>query len=188
MQSSRQNEWQAAISSLKLVAPRQEISLVETSAPTRLAPHAVAIIADINDAHGDELASGKFILLHDPDGQEVWDGQFRVVTFLRAAVEREMVEDSLLDEAMWTWLTDALDSHDATQTALSGTITRTLSSSFGELENREDENEIEIRASWTPLNSDAGAALKAWLELLSGTAGLVPIPAGVSALPRKVSR
>lgn len=180
--------WQDAIASLHTVSARSEISLAETAAPLRLAPHAVAITAEICTQDDEELASGKFILLHDPAGQEVWDGTFRVVTFLRAAVEREMVEDALLDEAMWQWLTDALDQQDAVHTALSGTITRTLSRAFGGIEARADENEIEIRASWTPATSDSVNSLNAWLELLSGAAGLVPIPQGVSALPRRIAR
>ena len=181
-------QWQEAIASLHEVSARSEISLAETAAPQRLAPHAVAITAEISDHAGDELASGKFILLHDPAGQEVWNGQFRVVTFLRAAVEREMVEDALLDEAMWQWLTDALEQQEASHTALSGTITRTLSQAFGGIETRADENEIEIRASWTPTNAASLNSLNAWLELLSGAAGLVPIPHGVAALPRRIAR
>ncbi|HCP72352.1 MAG TPA: DUF3000 domain-containing protein, partial [Actinobacteria bacterium] len=44
----------------------------------------------------------------------------------------------------------------------------------------------EIRASWTPTSeTQLVNHLQAWLELLELTAGLEPIPEGVSSISRK---
>jgi hypothetical protein len=67
----------------------------------------------------------------------------------------------------------------------SGTVTRVASASFGALEDREEDSEIEIRASWTPTSgNELVNHVKAWLELLAMTAGLEPIPQGVSSIAR----
>jgi Cys-tRNA synthase (O-phospho-L-seryl-tRNA:Cys-tRNA synthase) len=71
--------------------------------------------------------------------------------------------------------------------AASGTVTRVASASFGDLEDKDEDSEIEIRASWTPTNeSQLINNVNAWLELLGMTAGLEPIPEGVASIPRKI--
>ena len=49
------------------------------------------------------------MLLYDPDGQEGWDGVFRLVAYIRAEVEPEIAADPLLGEVGWSWLSEALD-------------------------------------------------------------------------------
>ena len=51
------------------------------------------------------------MLLYDPDGQQGWDGFFRLVAYVRADVEPEMAADPLLGEVGWSWLSEALDMH-----------------------------------------------------------------------------
>lgn len=161
---------------------RAEIRLTEVPAPTRIAPFAVALSGEVDpDRTGEETASGRFVLLHDPAGQEAWDGTFRVVTLTRATLEPEMAADPLLCDAAWTWVTDALA--DVPHHALGGTVTRVVSRSFGQLEERPDGVEVEIRASWTP-DGDAGDQLLAWSTMLCTAAGLPPLPEGVTALSR----
>jgi hypothetical protein len=44
---------------------------------------------------------------------------------------------------------------------------------------------MEVRASWTPTSGeDLVNHVSAWLELLAMTAGLEPIPQGVSSISR----
>ena len=68
--------------------------------------------------------------------------------------------------------------------ATGGTVTRVLSQSFGALEDRPDEVEVEIRASWTPLG-DIADHVEAWGELLCTASGLPPVPEGVAPLPSR---
>ena len=168
-----------AVDELRAVTPRAEITLEEVPAPQRLAPFAYAISGTVL-RHGDEVATGRLILLHDPAGHEAWDGTMRLVTYVTAEVEAELAADPLLPGVGWSWLTDALEAHEARFTAIGGTVTQTLSTRFGELAGPPTAADIEIRASWTPVDDDLGAHVEAWCALLASTAGLPP--PGVTAL------
>jgi hypothetical protein len=170
-----------AVEGLRAVHPRAEIELAEVPAPQRLAPHAFAISATVL-RDGDEVATGRLILLHDPAGHEGWNGgTLRLVTYVTAELEPELAADPLLPAVGWSWLIDALESHDAMHTAIGGTVTQTISTRFGELAGPPAAADVEIRASWTPLDADLGVHLRAWCTLLASTAGLPP--PGVTALP-----
>ena len=165
---------------------RAGLELEEVPAPKRLAPYAVAVSAEVG--RGDEqVASGRFVVLHDPTGQDGWRGDTRVVAFVSADVEAEMAADPALAQVGWSWLTDSLRDREAPHTAAGGTVTRTVSCRFGQLEDAEEASEVEVRASWTPLpdgdgTMDLGVHLLAWCDLLCATAGLPP--PGVLALRR----
>lgn len=152
-------------------------------APKRMAPFAVAVAAEVL-RDGDEVASGRFVVLHDPVGQDGWEGDTRVVAFVEAQVEAEMAADPALAYVGWSWLVEALESRGAGHTAAGGTVTRTVSTRFGRIEEDEDVSEVEVRASWTALPGpdglDLGGHLLAWCDLVRSTAGLPP--PGVAAL------
>jgi hypothetical protein len=174
--------FEAALASIRSVRLRGEVHLEETPAPQRLSPYAVAIQAEVI-VDDEEAATGRFVLLHDPDGQEPWDGEFRVVSFTKGTVELDIASDPMLTEVAWSWLTEALDEHGAGYHAESGTVTRTASQSFGAIDDRPPSGDVEIRASWTPETPDIGAHLEAWADVLARVAGLPPLPAGVASLP-----
>ena len=68
------------------------------------------------------------------------------------------------------------------------TVTRVVSESFGALADRPPTVELEVRASWTPLDG-VGRHVQAWSTLLCTVAGLPPLPHGVAALtPRRRGR
>ncbi|MFN8167271.1 MAG: DUF3000 domain-containing protein [Candidatus Nanopelagicales bacterium] len=172
----------AALASIRAVTLRPEISLEETPAPQRLSPYAVALQAEVV-IDDEEAASGRFVLLHDPDGQEPWDGEFRVVTFAKGTVELDIAQDPMLTEVGWTWLIEGLEDRGAAFRAESGTVTRTASESFGAIADRAPSGDVEIRASWTPATPDVGPHLQAWADVLAQVAGLPPLPPGVTSLP-----
>ena len=174
---------------LRTFTPRDEIILEEVPAPQKLASHSFAFTADIsNGALGeneDEVASGRFVILHEPGGQDTWEGDFRCVTFMRADVESEMQEDPLLPEVGWNWLLDSLATTGAEFNAPSGTVTRVSSASFGKLSPRNSDSEIEIRASWSPVitaPADIFLHVQAWCNLITEVAGLPPVPEGVASI------
>jgi DUF3000 family protein len=177
-----------AVESMRAVHPRPEICLEEIPAPSRLAPYAFALGGSVSRGE-DEAASGRLILLHDPAGHEGWQGTLRLVTYVSADLEPEIATDQLLPEVGWSWLTDALDSYGARHRAIAGTVTQTLSTRFGDLAGPAPAADIEIRASWTPVDRQIGPHVTAWCALLASTAGLPPPgvvvlrrPVGLSAL------
>lgn len=179
-----------AVSAVLGLAWRPELEVEEIPAPQRIAPHALAITADVSVAD-DELGNGRLVLLHDPEGNPAWDGTFRCVTYARASVDEAMATDPLLTQVGWSWLVDALERHQATHTAPSGTVTAVSSESFGGMADEPQRAEVEIRASWTPLiteGDDIVPHLQAWQDLLCMVAGLPLLPPGVLTLRRPPRR
>ncbi len=175
--------FREAVRQLRTAPVRAEVSREELPAPQRIAPYSAAMSADVV-VDEEELSSGRIVLLHDPDGNDAWDGTFRLVVYARADLEPEMVTDPLLSAVGWTWLHDALAAHGAEYVAPSGTVTRVASESFGGMADEPATAQIEIRASWTPVG-DLGPHVEAWAELLCTAAGLPPVPAGVVAMPSR---
>ncbi len=178
-------EFARAIAALRGARLRPEVRITEVPAPQRVAPYAVALTAEViaSASQDDELASGRFVLLHDPSAPGPWEGEWRAVTFARAELEPELAGDPLLGAVGWSWLIDALTGRGLDFSTEAGTVTRVVSESFAGLADREPSVEMEVRASWTPHGDDLGAHLLAWSDLLCTIAGLPPLPEGVIALP-----
>jgi hypothetical protein len=170
---------------------RPEIFCEEMPAPQRIAPYAAALSADVT-VDGTDVGTGRIILLHDPAGNDAWDGTFRCVAYCRAEIELDLITDPLLAEVGWAWLTEALTAHGATYNAPSGTVTRVATESFGGMSDEAGAAQIEIRASWTPMpprdaqpgdSLDVAPHVEAWGELMCTAAGLEPVPEGVAVMP-----
>ena len=177
--------FEAAKTSIRRANLRRDLIVSEIASPTEVAPYSLALAGDVRQkVHGEDsqLGTGRFILLHDPHGQTAWDGDFRVVCFAQAPLETDIGTDPFLAEVSWSWLTDALDIRGAAYAAASGTATTIVSSGFGELADQGTGAKIELRASWTPANSDLGAHVEGWGELLCMLAGLPPAGEGVTVL------
>jgi hypothetical protein len=178
-------EFSVALASIESAEIRSEVVISSIPSPTGLAPWSVALAADVNPApHGVDLdlGTGRFVLLYDPEEPDAWGGRFRIVCFAQAPLETEIGLDPFLAEVTWSWLTDALDARNAQYTAASGTATKIISTGFGELARQGDGAKIELRASWTPLESDVSAHVEGWGELVCMLAGLPPGAEGVTML------
>lgn len=174
-------EFAAAVAALRSARLRSEVSVEPVPAPQRIAPYATALSAEVR-VGTDDVGNGRLVLLYDPAGNEAWEGTFRCVAFGKAEVGAEMVSDPLVSAVGWSWLTDALHAAGATYVALSGTVTTVLSEGFGGMAEDGSTAQLEIRASWTPLDG-VGAHVTAWAEMLCTVSGLPPLPPGVAALP-----
>ncbi|MFP5020468.1 DUF3000 domain-containing protein [Pseudonocardia phyllosphaerae] len=184
--------FRRAVRSLGAVAPRPELVVRPLEAPPRLAPYSWATSMEADIGHRgdgtDDLdepdTSGRLILLHDPDGHERWQGTFRLVCFVQARLEAGQLGDEMLPRIGWSWLTDALDQAGAGHTALAGTVTQTSSVRFGGLQDGPDaeppqEDDVELRASWSPTESDGDLSrhAAAFAALIATAAGLPPVGA-----------
>ncbi|MFV0428628.1 MAG: DUF3000 domain-containing protein [Arachnia sp.] len=179
-------EFSGAIEDLGAMTWRREVSVEEIGSPQRIAPHSLALEAEFHDDAGEDVATGRLILLHDPAGNGAWHGTFRLVSYVRAEVDLEMVTDPLLPDVAWTWLTDALDAHAADHHSLAGTVTASFGKGFGQMSDDADRADVEVRSSWTPKGGAAGwliGHLRAWQDLLGHVAGHPPLPAGIVAFP-----
>lgn len=184
--SARPDAFERVLEQVRAVEVRAELVLEEAPAPQRLAPSALALTVELDDPEAPP-ASGRFVLLHDPDGVDEWAGTFRVVVFVRAELEADLVEDPMLHDVGWSWVTESLAGSGARATQVGGTITRTSGRSFGTMVDRPSDGFVEIRASWTPVEDangvvqdDMGVHVTAWLDLVAQAAGLPPLPVGVT--------
>ncbi len=181
-------EFIEAVATMHAARLRPEIFCEEMPAPQRIAPYATALSADVTVDEA-EVGTGRIILLHDPAGNEAWDGTFRCVAYARADLDLDLITDPLLAEVGWSWLTEALHAHSAAHTAISGTVTRVATDSFGGMSDEDGNAQIEIRASWTPVAEEGqdgppnlAPHIEAWGEVLCTAAGLPPVPEGVAII------
>jgi Protein of unknown function (DUF3000) len=171
----------------------RDLFFEDVQAPKRLAPYATAIAATVQ-RDGADVAWGRLVLLYDPDGQQGWDGVFRLVAYIRADVEPEIAADPLLGEVGWSWLCEALDAHVPGYALPSGTVTRVITEGFGAKQDELPLTGFELRASWSPAGPsgadmrkgstgnggsdldtlDLSAHIAAWCDCLSAAAGLEP--------------
>jgi hypothetical protein len=168
-----------AVVALRSLRPRPELHLEEVRPPQRLAPFAFAFTAEATGP-ADVLATGRLVLLHDPDAEEAWGGVLRCVAYVRAELDAELAADPLLPEVGWSWLTDALQASGAEFTALGGTVTDTSSARFGDIAGPARTDDLELRASWTALTSNLVPHGEAFCDLMSSVVGLPPV--GVTTL------
>lgn len=184
---TRTDGFAHALEQVKAVIVRPEFDLEEAPAPARLAPSSVALTIERSDPDAVE-ASGRFVLLHDPDGVDEWEGTFRAVVFVRAELEADLIDEQMLQDVGWSWVTESLAGADAHVTQLGGTVTRTSGRSFGTMSDRPSDGFVEIRASWTPIEDpetgdvldDLGRHVSAWVDLTAHAVGLPPVPPGIT--------
>ena len=177
-------EFRRAVASMRSAKLRSEVFCEDMPAPQRIAPYAAALSADVT-VDDEDLGTGRIILLHDPAGNDAWQGEYRCVAYARAEIDPSMITDPLLAEVGWAWLTEALEAHGATFHAASGTVTRVATEGFGGMSDDEGSAQLEIRASWTPDSLDIASHVEAWAELLCTAVGLEPVPEGVAAMPSR---
>jgi hypothetical protein len=178
------DQFALTIEQISSALVRPDITLTQVPAPSRLAPFALAMTAEPTDVDSDAF-SGRFVLLHDPDGVDEWNGTFRAVIFARAQLESDLLNDDLVREVAWSWILESTGGLQITE--LGGTVTSNFGQSFGTLSDRPADGFVEVRSSWTPIEDESGAPvdnlgthLSAWIDVLCFAGGLVPLPEGVA--------
>jgi hypothetical protein len=175
------SDFRAGLDTVTASDAAEHFVFEDVPAPKRLAPHAYAIAATVHGEDGDEVASGRLVLLYDPAGGPGWSSVFRLVAYVRADIEPEVAADPLLGEVGWTWLTEALEVPG--YTAESGTVTRVITEGYGAKSDELPMTNFELRASWSPSDEAALAGhVVAWCDCLAAAAGLEP--PGTRALRR----
>jgi len=164
-----------ALESIQAVNIPPGIELGPLPTPRRVAPYAMALEGEAGGDEQDEhcFSTGKFVVLYDPQGQEGWQGEFRIASLVKADLDPQLAADPCASQIIWSWLSDAIRGLDVRK--LNGTVTLETTTSFeGEHAEMAGEPEtlIEIHASWTAPDERLGRHLEAWMSLLATAAGL----------------
>lgn len=170
-----------AIAAMTAAPLRSEVTVEQIPAPLRTAAHSWAASAEVV-LHDEELASGRLVVLHDPDGQEAWQGTYRMVALVQAQLEPEFAIETMLGDVAWSWVTESLELAGAPARELGCTATRVVSQSYGALASRPSTVDVEMRVSWTPAEDDLAPHFTAWGAMLAAAGGLPPAPPVVTAL------
>lgn len=173
-------DFRRAVAELTAVDLRAGTQIAELPSPTQLAPYTYAVSVAVPGLDGEEVATGRLVLLHDPAGVDAWEGTLRIVVFGTCEIDLSMFADTLLPEVAWSWLTERMAAHRVDYVALGGTVTTTSSNRFGDISGPPQVNELELRASWTACSPHAGVHLAAFADFLATAAGLPP--EGISAI------
>ena len=168
-------EFALALRSILDSNVRNELDVKEIDAPANLAKHAVAFSCDVRPDSVHEkidLGTGRLVLLWDDEPQEAWGSRFRVIVFAKSPLETEIGADEYSSGLAWSWLVTALDENRASYNSEAGTTTRVISTGFGALSNQAPHAELELRASWSPLDTNIAAHMHAWQSLICMMSGL----------------
>ncbi len=185
-------DFVTALESLKGQNFRPEFHLTQVPPPTKIAPWAVALQAEINDSVQKDpdyyRGNTKFVVLYNPEGELAWDGNFRVIIHAQAPAEADMGDDPLLGEVAWSWLRESLIAQGASFHNLNGTVTRVFNETFGNLTLNSARVDLEVRASWTPDTPYLTEHLLAWAKFADSLCGLPPYSPDIHALPARFDK
>jgi len=166
--------FQGMLSGLGEVTPREEIILTQIPSPKGIAPEAVAISAEVAHETASDHGVSRLVYCRDPEMPEGWNSEFRIIGYAKSPIELEMAKDDYTASMPWEWLKDCLKVSGAQFAHEAGTTTTVISTGHGSLVSQPQHGELEIRASWAPLDFDLSNHLRGWMELVALISGLPP--------------
>ena len=166
--------FQGMLSGLGEVTPREEIILTQIPSPKGIAPEAVAISAEVAHETASDHGVSRLVYCRDPEMPEGWNSEFRIIGYAKSPIELEMAKDDYTASMPWEWLKDCLKLSGAQFAHEAGTTTTVISTGHGSLVSQPQHGELEIRASWAPLDFDLSNHLRGWMELVALISGLPP--------------
>ena len=184
-------EFRAAVASMRAASLRPEVFCEEMPAPQRIAPYSSALSADVTVDDVD-LGTGRIILLHDPAGNDAWNGTFRCVAYARAEIDPELISDPMLAAVGWSWLSrgprgprcgvrrDVGHRHERRD--------RELRRHGGRGGHRPDRGPRVLDARAPPTRTSRSTSVRTSRRgpsCCAPSAGLPPVPEGVTAIPSR---
>ena len=173
MQEGLPTEFQLALQGLTEPYLRQELNSHQISSPEGIGDFAAAFASHVPNTA--EAASnrgvGRIVFVYDPAQQETWGSKMRVIAYVKSPLENEMEKEEDSANYYWGLLERSLKKHGSKCTHEAGTITKMASTGMGALATDQTKTEIELRASWSPLEADLSSHFAAWQDLVAAMAG-----------------
>lgn len=165
---------------------RSELETHQIPSPEKIAPFALAFATHApNPAETpNNRAAGRIVFLHDPSQFDIWGSNMRVIAYGKSPLAADVIDDTEYAKYWWGTLELALVNHGAKYSASAGTITKMISTGVGSLGNEPVHTEIELRASWSPLEDSLAEHFAAWQDLIADMAGFEIAADGVINIAR----
>lgn len=180
--SNLSDSFKNLLTPLAGVTPRPEIRLTQIPSPQGIAPESFALAAEIDHQTASDHGVSRLVLCCDYSEPEGWNGPFRFIGYAKSPIEVDLVRDDYSSQLPWEWLRDSLSGQGASFSHEAGTTTTVLSTGHGSLLSQPQHAELEIRASWAPMDADFRPHLLGWIELLAMISGLPPIESKVTRI------
>jgi hypothetical protein len=168
-------EFRAFVEPLSGVELRVEIAATQIAAPRGIAPQSLAVSVEVAHETDSDHGVGRLVFCFDDSHPEGWNAPMRVIGYAKSPIETYMAEDDYLAQLPWQWLGDSLSLAGASYRHEAGTTTTAISTGHGALAAQPQHAELEIRASWAPMDTDARPHLRGWVEMLALISGLPPL-------------
>lgn len=166
--------FQGMLSGISEVESRDEIVLTQIPSPKGIAAEAIAISAEVAHETASDHGVSRLVYCREPEMPEGWNSEFRIIGYAKSPIELEMAKDDYTAAMPWEWLKDCLKAAGAQFAHEAGTTTTVISTGHGSLVAQPQHGELEIRASWAPLDFDLSNHLRGWIELVALISGLPP--------------
>jgi hypothetical protein len=166
--------FKGMLAGIQEVSSREEIVITQIPSPKGIAPEAIAISAEVAHETASDHGVSRLVFCRDPQMPEGWHSEFRIIGYAKSPIELEMAKDDYTSAMPWEWLRDSLESAGAKFAHEAGTTTTVVSTGHGALVAQPQHGELEIRASWAPLDFDLSNHLRGWIELVALISGLPP--------------
>ncbi|MFM8926682.1 MAG: DUF3000 family protein [Rhodoluna sp.] len=166
-------EFKVAAAPLATPYTRSELDTTQIASPHGIGPFSLAFSAQVPDSTETPLnrGVGRIVFVHDPEQADVWGANMRVIAYAKSPAELDLGKEDDSANYYWELLSRALANHSAKYTAEAGTITKMSSTGMGSIATDKPSTEIELRASWTPLDGNLQPHLAAWQDLVAAMAG-----------------
>lgn len=170
-------EFKNAAAGLESALFRNELRSEQIHSPEGISKDSLAFATEVPNkaSENKDRGVGRLVFIYDKKQNETWGGNMRIIAYGKSPLtEAERgVHD---DDSHWYWgmLIRALHNHGAKFINEAGTVTTIKSKGMGSIAEDTENTEIEIRASWTPVDGDFAPHFAAWQDLIAGMAGFSP--------------
>ena len=166
--------FKSMLEGISSISPRPDVAIAQIPSPKGIAPEAIAISAEVVHTTASDHGVSRLVFCRDESMPEGWHSAFRIIGYAKSPIELDMAKDDFTSSMPWEWLKDTLSKNGASFEHEAGTTTTVISTGHGSLVSQPQHAELEIRASWAPVDENLAGHLVAWIELLALISGLPP--------------
>lgn len=167
------SEFAKAAKGLAKPKLRAELETIQIDAPDKIAPFAFAFATQVPNRAETPMnrGVGRIVFIYDESQFETWGSNMRVIAYAKSPYENEMALEDDYANFCWELLTRSLSNNAVEFSHEAGTVTKMTATGMGSLSDEKVGSEVELRASWSPIDKDLARHFAAWQDLVAALAG-----------------